>query len=706
MVKVEPKMNLGGGETIEVMSGPSSSSVSCKAGGAVSHQFPAGLKVLVVDDDPTCLIILEKMLRNCLYQVTKCNRAEAALSLLRENINGYDIVICDVHMPDMDGFKLLEEVGLLMDLPVIMMSADDSQSVVMKGVTHGACDYLIKPVRMEALKNIWQHVIRKKKDELKDNKDVDQSGSVEDGDQQCKPSADVDYSPAANEGNCKISKKRKDEDDNPDERDDTSNLKRQRVVWAAELHQQFVAAVNQIGIDKAVPKKILELMNVPGLTRENIASHLQKFRLYLRRLSDISEVEDGFNNSLMGFSDTGFGSMPSLNGFELQALAPSGQLSVQSLAALQAAAAMGQSTNKSAIYMPVLDQRNLTNFGASPNIRLGELQQQMSNNTKQMSLLHGMPSNMDPKQLTNLNSAQRFASMNAASHLAQSNAPFMQMNQQGRGRVMSETNGSQVPRMHYSMGQCSSPNAIPGGLLDPKGLGINGVHNPLFQASYLAALGMNQNTGLPANGFPVLSNLGMPTLSSKSILQQDVNPGINGSRGFVPSYDILNELHHQKPRNRGQNVRSMFDVSQLSSLQGTIDGSRSGLAQQHFSCGHGRQHPTAQINKGVSYVGEGGLSNTSNVRPLNPFVAENSKRNNSQRLPDSGFQNNIFPDQCGQDDLMSVILKQQHDSTGPLDNDFGIDGLLRFAHMIEDGQMEAKEKEAGEQDREGRSDKS
>ena len=51
--------------------------------------------------------------------VTKCNRAEIALSLLRENKNGYDIVISDVHMPDMDGFKLLEQIGLEMDLPVI-----------------------------------------------------------------------------------------------------------------------------------------------------------------------------------------------------------------------------------------------------------------------------------------------------------------------------------------------------------------------------------------------------------------------------------------------------------------------------------------------------------------------------------------------------------------------------------------------------------
>jgi len=41
------------------------------------------------------------------------------LSLLRENKNYFHLVIIDVHMPDMDGFKLLEHVGLEMDLPVI-----------------------------------------------------------------------------------------------------------------------------------------------------------------------------------------------------------------------------------------------------------------------------------------------------------------------------------------------------------------------------------------------------------------------------------------------------------------------------------------------------------------------------------------------------------------------------------------------------------
>ena len=69
--------------------------------------------------------------------------------------------------------------------------------------------------------------------------------------------------------------------------------KKPRVVWSVEMHQQFVGAVNQLGIDKAVPKRILDLMNVEGLTRENVASHLQKYRLYLKRVQGVAGGKAG-----------------------------------------------------------------------------------------------------------------------------------------------------------------------------------------------------------------------------------------------------------------------------------------------------------------------------------------------------------------------------------------------------------------------------
>lgn len=118
------------------------------------------------------------------------------------------------------------------------MCAHGSKEVVMKGVTHDACDYLTKPVRIEELKNIWQHVVRKRKNE---RKDLEQSGSVEGGAQQPKPFEESDDSYSVNEG---TSNSRKDEEEEAEKR-----LKKPRLVWSVELHQQFVSAVKELGFD-------------------------------------------------------------------------------------------------------------------------------------------------------------------------------------------------------------------------------------------------------------------------------------------------------------------------------------------------------------------------------------------------------------------------------------------------------------------------
>ncbi|KAG9133669.1 hypothetical protein Leryth_018678 [Lithospermum erythrorhizon] len=255
-----------------------------------NNAFPAGLRVLVVDDDATWLKILEKMLKKCSYEVTTCSLAREALDLLRERKDGFDIVISDVNMPDMDGFKLLERVGLELDLPVIMMSVDGETSRVMKGVQHGACDYLLKPIRMKELKNIWQHVLRKR---IHEGKETDGDG-LEELHMMSQPEYCNDYY-SFSIGDMYSGKKRRiDAGSKHDDREysDTSCIKKPRVVWTVDLHQKFVKAVNQTGFDKVGPKKILDLMAVPGLTRENVASHLQKYRLYLSRLQKDSALKD------------------------------------------------------------------------------------------------------------------------------------------------------------------------------------------------------------------------------------------------------------------------------------------------------------------------------------------------------------------------------------------------------------------------------
>lgn len=131
-----------------------------------------------------------------------------------------------------------------------VLSANGETQTVMKGISHGACDYLLKPVRIEELRNIWQHVIRRRKFEKRCSNDP------ENRDDDLKTLGNSEDGHGADDLNGKITKKRKDqseadEDDSEDntENDDPSNQKKPRVVWTIELHRKFVAAVNQLGID-------------------------------------------------------------------------------------------------------------------------------------------------------------------------------------------------------------------------------------------------------------------------------------------------------------------------------------------------------------------------------------------------------------------------------------------------------------------------
>ncbi|KAL4342541.1 hypothetical protein GQ457_08G004280 [Hibiscus cannabinus] len=369
-------------------------------------QFPIGMRVLAVDDDPTCLLLLETLLRRCQYHVTTTSQAITALKMLRENKNKFDLVISDVHMPDMDGFKLLELVGLEMDLPVIMLSANGDTKLVMKGITHGACDYLLKPVRIEELKNIWQHVVRRKKFDRKVRNNSDS---------QDKPHADSGEAAGIGkaDNSAKINKKRKDQNEDEDEdldengqdNDDPSAQKKPRVVWSVELHRKFVAAVNQLGIEKAVPKKILELMNVEKLTRENVASHLQKFRLYLKRISCVANQQANMA-AVVGTADSSYLRMGSLNGLgNFHALAGTDQLHNAAFRSFPPSGVLGRLNTPAGLSIRGLPSPgtiqlgHVQNLGHSSNDQ-SKLQSFIPGNHN-TNILQGMPMSLDLDQLQN-----------------------------------------------------------------------------------------------------------------------------------------------------------------------------------------------------------------------------------------------------------------------------------------------------------------
>ncbi|PXF49986.1 Transcription factor BOA [Gracilariopsis chorda] len=68
--------------------------------------------------------------------------------------------------------------------------------------------------------------------------------------------------------------------------------KRSRLNWSPKLHASFLAAVQKLGIEHAVPTAIIREMKAEGLSRENVASHLQKYRSMLKKEKEDAEKRE------------------------------------------------------------------------------------------------------------------------------------------------------------------------------------------------------------------------------------------------------------------------------------------------------------------------------------------------------------------------------------------------------------------------------
>ncbi|XP_015572413.1 two-component response regulator-like APRR9 isoform X1 [Ricinus communis] len=122
------------------------------------------LRVLLVEADYSTRQIISALLRKCSYRVAAVPDGLMAWETLKDGPNNIDLILTEVDLPLISGYALLTlvmEHDFCKNIPVIMMSSHDSISKVLKCMLKGAADFLIKPVRRNELKNLWQHVWRR-----------------------------------------------------------------------------------------------------------------------------------------------------------------------------------------------------------------------------------------------------------------------------------------------------------------------------------------------------------------------------------------------------------------------------------------------------------------------------------------------------------------------------------------------------------------
>lgn len=125
------------------------------------------LKLLLVDDIPLNLILLDKMLKPYEFQIVKTNNGREALEQIQavqDTPEAFDLAIVDIMMPEIDGYQVLEYVRrgcpdgqfsinpkTKEEFPIIILSGMNFNDDVTKGLSLGANQFLTKPVVMERL---------------------------------------------------------------------------------------------------------------------------------------------------------------------------------------------------------------------------------------------------------------------------------------------------------------------------------------------------------------------------------------------------------------------------------------------------------------------------------------------------------------------------------------------------------------------------
>ncbi|ACA46064.1 response regulator transcription factor [Clostridium botulinum] len=130
-------------------------------------------KILIVDDDKTIVEFLQIFLIKEGYEVRISYNGEEALDKIRSE--QFNLILMDIMMPKLDGFEAIKRIRKLTNIPIIFLTAKDSQQDKIKGFISGCDDYITKPfdlvelsLRVSAiLKRVSTSVAEENKDIIK-----------------------------------------------------------------------------------------------------------------------------------------------------------------------------------------------------------------------------------------------------------------------------------------------------------------------------------------------------------------------------------------------------------------------------------------------------------------------------------------------------------------------------------------------------------
>lgn len=118
-------------------------------------------KALLIDDEERMLELLALYLEPYQYDCRKALGAKEGLQYIEEE--RFDIVLLDIMMPDMDGWDVCREIRQHSDVPIIMVTAREQKTDIVKGLRLGADDYITKPFNEEELVARMNALLRRAK---------------------------------------------------------------------------------------------------------------------------------------------------------------------------------------------------------------------------------------------------------------------------------------------------------------------------------------------------------------------------------------------------------------------------------------------------------------------------------------------------------------------------------------------------------------